>query len=133
MELILAVICDQAAERPDGKLDLIGVFNELSAPGFPALQERMTVVFVMEWSPEEAGRQPLRADLIDEDERRVLTIEGHTDVSARRGGNGRAQTRLILPLERIVFPRAGHYYFDLIAGGDVRRACSLFVGSTESA
>jgi hypothetical protein len=132
MELILAVICDQAAERADGKLDLIGVFNELSAPGFPALQERMTVVFVMEWSREEAGRQPLRADLIDQDDRRVLTIQGHTDVSARRGGSGRAQTRLILPLERIVFPRGGHYHFDLIAGGDVRRACSLFVGSTES-
>jgi hypothetical protein len=127
MELTLAVACDEARERADGKLDLVGIFNELAAPGFPAVQERMTVVFVMEWSAEEAGRQPLRADLVDAQDRRVLTIQGHTDVTASQSGMVTPRTRLILPLERVVFPQAGRYHFDLIAAGDVRRACSLHV------
>jgi hypothetical protein len=37
MKLNLAVTCDTAVERADGRLDLQGVFNELTAPGFPAM------------------------------------------------------------------------------------------------
>jgi hypothetical protein len=130
MDLTLAAVCDEASERPDGKLDLVGVFDELGAPGFPAVQDRMTVVFVLEWSADEAGRQPLRADLVDEQDRRVLTIQGHTDVApAPESGVTRARTRLVMPLERVIFPHAGRYHFDLIAGGDVRRACSLLLRS----
>src|SRR5690606_12060583 len=66
MQLILALACDDARVRPDGKLDITGIFNELSAPGFPAAQERMTVVFVIQWDRHESGRMPLRADLVDE-------------------------------------------------------------------
>lgn len=131
MDLTLAVACDTATERPDGKLDLVGVFNELSAPGFPATQERMTVVLVIEWSAEEAGRQPLRADLVDDEDMRILTIQGHTDVHASQASARPAQTRLILPLERVTFPHEGRYSLDLIAAGQVLRACSLHVGLVE--
>jgi hypothetical protein len=129
MILRLSAVCEAARERPDGRVDLVGVFNELSAPGFPAMQDRMTAVFVVEWSADEAGRQPLRADLVDESERKVLTIQGHTDVDARDPGRPPAQTRLIMPLERVIFPAAGRYRFQLVAGGDSVDACAFFVGS----
>jgi hypothetical protein len=127
MELKLALVCEEARERPDGRVDFIGVFDALLAPGFPALQDRMTAVFVIEWDDDELGHQPLRADLVDTRERKVLTIEGHTDVQKRSDGGGRPETRLIMALERIVFPEAGRYDFQLVAGGDLRRACSLRV------
>lgn len=129
MELILALACDDARVRPDGKLDVIGVFNELSAPGFPASQERMTVVFVVEWASEDAGRRPLRADLLDQAGAHVLTIEGHTEVDDREAGRAPAQTRLIMPLENVIFPHAGRYHFELRSGEEVRPAFSLFVGA----
>lgn len=129
MILRLSAVCEAAHERPDGRLDLAGMFNELSAPGFPAMQDRMTVVFLVEWDPSESGRQPLRADMVDETGRKLLTIQGHTDVEAREGGRAPAQTRLIMPLEKVVFPTPGRYRFDLVAGGDaVEDACSFFVG-----
>lgn len=131
MELILACACDDARVRPDGKLDVIGVFNELSAPGFPAVQDRMTVVFVVRWDPEETGRIPLRADLVDREGRSILTIQGHTDVDARGPGRARPETRLIMPIENVVFPHAGNYHFDLRAGDATRRAFSLFVGKID--
>jgi hypothetical protein len=117
-----------ARERPDGRLDLVGVFNELSAPGFPAMQDRMSVVFLMEWSAEEAGRQPLRADMLDEADRKVITIQGHTDVEPRGSDRAPARTRLVMPLEKVIFPAPGRYRFELLAGGDVVDACSFFVG-----
>jgi Family of unknown function (DUF6941) len=126
MHLELAVICDEAHERPDGKFDVVGVFNELTAPGFPAMQSSMTVVFVMEWGPEEAGGQEFRADLVDTTGRRVLSIEGRTEV-AEPTGEMPARTRLIMPLEDVVFPQAGRYHFEIIAAGDVHRGCSVLV------
>lgn len=125
MELTLAVACDEARTRPDGKLDLVGVFNELNAPGFPAAQERMTVVFVLEWARHEAGRKPFRMDLLGADGRKVLTIEGHTDVDSRTDEQPPAQTRLIMPLQNVVFPRPGRYEFQVEAAGEARRALSL--------
>ncbi len=127
MELILSVVCDDADVRPDGKLDLTGIFTQLQAPGFPAAQDRMTAVFLIEWGPDETGRQPIRADLLDEAGEKVLTIEGHTEVDAVPGG-APPQTRLIMPLEKVVFPRAGTYRFRLASGKARRSGCSLHVG-----
>jgi hypothetical protein len=131
MILRLSAVCERAQERPDGRFDMIGVFHELSAPGFPAVQERMTAVFLVEWSADEAGRQPLRADLLDEQGRKVLTIQGHTDVDARPAGHAPALTRLIMPLERVIFPAPGMYRFEVVAGGHAAEACSFFVGRAE--
>jgi hypothetical protein len=117
MELKLAVICEAARERPDGRLDVIGIFDELIAPAFPAVQERMTVVFVMEWADDESGDQPFRADLVHESGRKILGLEGHTVVQHRAAG--RAMTKLVQPLEKVVFPAAGTYHFELVAGGSI--------------
>lgn len=130
MKLKLALVCDGARERPDGKLDVSGVFDELSAPGFPAMQERMTAVFVVAWEEAEVGRQPLRADLVDEAGERILTIQGHTEVRPPGAGRPPSQTRLLMALERVVFPHEGQYRFDLIAGGTILPACTLFVGQS---
>jgi hypothetical protein len=128
MNLRLSAVCEAARERPDGRLDIVGVFHELSAPGFPAMQDRMTAVFLVEWGPDETGRLPLRADMIDQDGRKLLTIQGHTDVEARGPDRPPALTRLIMPLEKVVFPKAGRYRFELLAGEHVAEACSFFVG-----
>jgi hypothetical protein len=124
MKLLLSLACEDARPRPDGRLDFLGVFDELQAPGFPAAQERMTVVFVMEWAPAEAGRREFRADLLDGLDRKVLTIEGHTEVGGPAAGS-RPRTQLIMPLERVVFPRPGEYRFILDVDGTVLPAFSL--------
>lgn len=128
MELKLALVCEEARERPDGRIDFIGVFDALLAPGFPAMQERMTVVFVIEWADDELGMQALRADLVDSRERKVLTIEGHTEVTPRRDARDSGpETRLIMGIDRVVFPAAGRYDFQLLAAGQMRKACSIHV------
>lgn len=118
MKVTTAALCEHAREREDGRIDLIGVFHQLHAPGFPAMQDHMTAVFVIEWAPDEVGEQPLRADLIGPQRRRILTIEGQTEVVTATTG-APPQTRLILPLDQVVFPEPGDYVFELLAAGDV--------------
>jgi hypothetical protein len=109
MQLLLSVLCDEA--RPDGmgRLDISGIFNELYAPGFPAKQERMVLVLVIEWDRADQGRFQFRADLVDPSGKPCLTVNGHTDVDARDPDRPPPQTRLIMPLDEIVFPEPGRY------------------------
>ena len=127
MRLILSLACDDARLRPDGKLDIDGVFNELSAPGFPAAQDRMTVVFVMEWPRDVLGSVPFRADLVDESGQKMLTIQGHTEVHAPAPDGAPATTKLVMPLERVVFPHPGAYHFVLAARGTEASGIPLHV------
>jgi hypothetical protein len=131
MNLVLALLCDEVRERTDGKLDVLGVFSELSAPGFPAIQQRMTAVFVLEWNRDEAGTQAFRADLVEDSGRRILTIEGETTVATHSEGRPPPRTRIAMPLENVVFPSAGAYHFELVAAGDLYRACPFFVGKRD--
>lgn len=127
MELILALACDGATIREDGKLDVTGILNELSAPGFPAARDNLTVVFVIEWAAGEEGQQPLRADLIDEQDQMILTIQGQTEVVSRELDQPPPQTRVVLPLDRVVFPHPGRYRFRLRAGSHTAVALPIFL------
>lgn len=111
MNLLLALVCDDARPNPEGKLDVHGVFNDLFAPGFPAKQDRMVLVLVVEWDREDEGRHAFRLDLVDPDGRPNLTVDGHTDVDRRPPDRPPGRTRLIMPLEDVVFPRPGPYRF----------------------
>jgi Family of unknown function (DUF6941) len=127
MHVQLALVCDEARMRPDGKMDVEGVFNDLAAPGFPATQDRMVLVTTIEWDRGDSGRNKFRVDLVAPDGRPSLTVDGHTDVVPRPPDRPPPRTRLILPLENVVFPRAGRYSFEIRIKGKRMRGPSLFV------
>jgi len=112
VEILLALVCDDARPDPEAKLDIHGVFNDLFARSFPARQDRMVLVLVLEWEREDQGRFKFRVDLLDPGGRKTLTVDGHTDVDARPDPNHPpARTRLLMPLENVVFPLPGPYRF----------------------
>jgi hypothetical protein len=111
MRLLVALVCDDARLNPEGKLDLHGVFNDLYAPGFPAKQDRMVLVLVVEWGREDEGRYRFRVDLEDEAGTPTLSVDGYSDVDRRPPDRPPPRTRLILPLEGVVFPHPGAYTF----------------------
>ncbi len=103
------LFCENAGVGPDGKLSIHGIFNELRAPDFPALQDRMVLVGIVEWQRDLEGRIPFAVDLNDPDGVSIFLIEGHTDVEARPLSKAPAKTQLILPLKNVMFPVPGHY------------------------
>jgi hypothetical protein len=103
------LFCADAGAGPDGRLSLHGIFNELNAPDFPALQDRMVLVGIVEWQRDLEGRIPFAVDLNDPDGVSIFSVEGHTDVEARPESRAPAKTQLILPLKNVMFPVPGHY------------------------
>jgi len=129
MQLQLALLCDDARTTSDGKLDVHGVFNDLSAPGFPAQQERMMLVLAVEWARADEGRFRFRVDLMSPDDKPVLTVEGHTDVDPRGPDRPPARTRLIMPLDEVVFPVPGRYWFKIRLKGADHVGPSLYLST----
>ncbi len=103
------LFCTNAGAGSDGKLNIHGIFNELQAPDFPARQDRIVLVGIVEWPHDLAGRIPFTVDLTDPEGKSIFSIEGHTDVEARPKSKAPAKTHLILPLEKVMFPVPGHY------------------------
>ncbi len=103
------LFCTDAGAGPDGKLSIHGIFNELHAPDFPARQDRMVLVGIVEWQRDLQGRIPFTVDLTDSEGMAIFSIEGHTDVEARPPSKAPAKTQLILPLKNVLFPAPGHY------------------------
>lgn len=127
---ICALFCDRATARENGKLDIEGVFNELYAPGFPAKQESMTFVGVVQWDRGDDGRRPFRIDLDHPDGHPIFTVDGHTDVESRDEPRPPAKTYLILPFEKVVFTSPGHYRVHADIDGHPFDGPSLFLVET---
>jgi hypothetical protein len=127
MHVQLAFVCDDATMNPDGKMDVRGVFNDLAAPAFPAKQDHMVLVTTIEWDLGDEGRNAFRVDLLGPDGRPSLTVDGHTEVERRAPDRPPPRTRLILPLEGVVFPRPGRYTFEIRVKGRKLRGPSLFL------
>ena len=132
MELQLGFFCDAAQETPEGKLDVQGVFHDLFAPGFPAMQERMVLVMVLDWDRNDRGHYNLKAELVAPDGTVVLTVDGHSEVDPRPAGRPPARTRLVMPLEKAVFPTAGRYHLRVIVKGRRFRGPSLHLVDLEA-
>ena len=125
MKLLYSVICEHARSRPDGRVDLEGVFHELRASGFPARQDDLTLVAVVEWGPRERGTIGFTVDCLDPAGRRYLRdeqgefvkiAEGSTEVADFGPEHGPPFTPFILPMRNLPFLKSGAHQFVLTIG-----------------
>jgi hypothetical protein len=133
MHVQLSLVCEEASVRPDGRLDIRGVFNDLAAPGFPARQDKMVLVTSVEWDRTDEGRNKFRVDLIAPDGQTALTVDGETQVERQPADRPPSRTQLILPLEGVIFPSPGSYAFRVRVKGRNLRGPSLFLIQKETA
>lgn len=126
-KLRFSAVCDDARPTPEGKLDLHGVYHDLSAPGFPAKQDRLVLVLVLEWDRTDSGRFLFKADLEDDDGNVSLTVEGETDVRAAEPGRPPARSQLVMPMDDIIFPHAGQYTFKVKVKGETLEGPGIYL------
>ena len=128
-----SAICDDARPTPEGKIDLHGVYSDLSAPGFPAKQDKLVLVLVLEWAPSDEGRYLFKADLEDDEGNISLTVEGETEVRAPAQGHPPSRSQLIMPMEGVVFPHAGQYTFRVKVKGQTLQGPGVFLIEADEA
>ena len=127
MHLRFSAICEDARPTSDGKVDVHGVYHDLSAPGFPAKQDRLVLVLVIEWERADHGRYLFKADLEDDDAKISLTVEGETEVHRPQPDQPPARSQLIMPMEGVVFPHAGQYTFRVKVKGHTLEGPGIYL------
>ena len=119
MEIDLALLADAATIDGSGKLNILGVFDRVSASAFPAQHGRMAMVLRFAAGLPEAGPHEVGIRLSAPDGTEVLRLDGEMQLApGPLSAGGGVKVPHVLNLDGIVFTRAGHYTFDVNVDGE---------------
>ncbi len=130
MEVINALWVDEIRKRPDGGVDLLGVFEDLYLDEIPVTLENLSLYVEVTFGPGDRGqRQTLQLHLTDE------TGQSAQEPSHIRFGAPplddypRPSAPLDLALFEVTFRRFGAYQLDITVNGEPARRVYLYVHS----
>lgn len=119
MEVRLAVLADAANVSRDGKLNILGEFNQILVSDFPAVHPSMTLVIKVEGDISEVEEEHnLQIRIVNEDGKRVAEIEEiRFRFSEPADAALPASKGMIATLHTAVFEQPGVYSFDIFIDG----------------
>ncbi|MBI2842500.1 MAG: hypothetical protein HYX78_03790 [Armatimonadetes bacterium] len=128
MNVTLAVMADYANLSQDGKLNILGIFNEIKPPQLPFALPTMFLVISFNASPAEVGsNKTIEVKLLDDEARPMLGIEQSLVVPEPSRTGSSTEFNTIIGLNGVRFEHPGHYQFSVLVGGEEKRALSLLV------
>ncbi len=105
-KLNFAHLCDMAFLSKDGKLNIIGIFENITVSRFPARHPRMTLVMNLFLTK---GAHPFKVRMVkDNDNSTVTQVEGNIEFNGDKGNAG-----LINEFVDITFHEAGKYSLEI--------------------
>ncbi len=120
MEVPLAVLADAANVSVEGKLNIFGIFNNISAGDFPALHPHMKLVVAFEADIAEADKlKDVEIQLKDSDGKDLLMIRGQFTVPKGVPGK-KVRINHGFPLSGVVFPKPDDYEFKILVNGETK-------------
>lgn len=128
MEVPLALLCDAANTTAEGKLNILGTFDRLNYPTFPAVHPTLSLVLRLTASPAEVGMsRDLSIRVLDADGYRLGEITGQVDIGESAVPGSPSQYQLIFNLPNLSFPAPGQYAFHILLDGDDKTRVPLEV------
>lgn len=128
MEVTVAVLADYANVSKDGKLNIMGIFQEINASELPFQLPQMYLVLSFTAGPAEFGSvRDVRVVLLHSDGQEVFSLEAEMQVpNAARPGR-RAYINETIGLAGVPFQQAGDYAFSVLVGDDEKATVPLYV------
>jgi hypothetical protein len=128
MEIDLALLADAATVDAAGKLNILGVFDRISAAGFPARHPRISLILRFNAPVKEAGHHKAEIVLRDPEGAEVVRMNGDIPVGiVPPGADGRFQIPQVVNMDRLEFPRPGRYTFEVMVDGELHVTVPLFL------
>lgn len=132
MKLNLFLAADYANITREGKLNVMGIFNDIYAQSFPARHSSMHLVAKLGAELGEYGQtRDFTVKLLDEDANQIFDLSGQFQVPTGKQGR-KPEVNLILELKDLVFPKEGIYQFVLLVDKDHKGELSLYVNKVEA-
>lgn len=113
MEILLKTICDTAFADQAGKLNIIGIFDQIYAPIIPAHHPKMTLVFVVKAAP----KKPLDHgfDVEDPSGKKILDSKQNPNIKPAIAGES-GVVNVIHNIVNLKLESYGRYKVNLYAG-----------------
>jgi len=121
MEIEVFVLCD-AATQWGGKLNILGAFDTIHSPQFPAIHPHCAIALRIRFDRIEEGEHRVRISLVDADGTAVIPgLDG--TVKVKPGPQVPSVcANMVLNLARLQFKEPGFYSLDLAIDGRHERS-----------
>lgn len=131
MRLTILLAADYANMTREGKLNVMGIFNDIYATTFPARHSSMHLVAKLMAELGEYGTsRNFTVKLLDADGSSVFDLSGQFQVPTGRQGR-KPEVNLIFELKDLIFPKEGIYQFVLLVDKDHKGELTLYVNKVE--
>jgi hypothetical protein len=128
MEVKLSLLSDYASVSLEGKLSILGIFEQINPPILPLAIPLMYLVTMFEASPVESNStKQLRIVLAGADGAEVLTIEQTLTVPPAPIPGKPVLMNHVVALAGVEFRKSGDYAFHILVGGEEKKRAPLFV------
>ena len=128
VEVKLAVLADYANVSQDGKLNIMGIFQEINPPFLPFPLPQMYLVVSFSAGPAEIGTvRNLRIPLLHSDGQELLAMEAQMTIPRPNRPGSRAYINQTIGLAGVTFERPGDYAFSILVGDDEKATVPLHV------
>lgn len=134
MDAILAVAADYANVASDGKLNIMGIFQEVNPFGLPFALPQMFLIITWDAGPAEFGSQKdCRVSFVgpDRNEGENLTLEYQLVVPNVTRPGTRAIFHQILGIGGLPITRTGPHAMHVLVGGETKAEVPLYVNEPQ--
>jgi hypothetical protein len=126
MNVQIAILCDAASVDVNGKLNIMGAFDQVFAPREPLMHNTCTLVVKMQFEHIEEGAKALRILFVDHDGKEILpAINGKVDVKMLPGLRT-ASVQIVGTIQQLLLPHFGEYSIDVALDGLVVASIPLY-------
>ena len=134
MNVKLAVLADFASITREGKLNILGVFDELNTARLPAQVPIFYVVVAYEAGPAEFDSEKVTQIVLTDDDGNVMVrLEQKIKVSPAKRPGTRSTMNQITGIVGLPFPKAGGYQFAILIDGGEATTIGLRVNQVKEA
>jgi hypothetical protein len=128
LEVALAVAADYANVTNDGKLNVMGIFQQVNPTQFPMALPQMFLVVAFEAGPAEIGTQKdVRIIFMDDDGEHKLMLDLQLVVPEPVRPGSPAYFNQIVGLGGLPLEKSGDHAFFILIGGEERGRVTLHV------
>ena len=125
MDIALAAICDAANADSQGKLNLLGVFDQINVSKFPAKHPQCCVVFRVVFQKDEVTQQNFIIKFLDQDDQSFLPTVKATSTSKCIKFEDQSVLNLIVNLNNIRLQKTSDYRIELHVNDTLLKSIEL--------
>lgn len=128
MDVDLALLADAATVDASGKLNILGIFDRLTAREFPVQHRRLSLVLRFAAGVDEAGTHKAEISLRTPGGRDLIHLDGEMNLDPGPAASGAViHVPHVINLDGLVFPEPGQYSFEVKVDGEHHVSVPLLV------